>query len=152
MINFDFNRYSIEELLELNGKLIEHVRLREQRESQQEMDNFDLGETVCFKARGGDIVEAKIISFNKKTITVERECGHRWRISPQLLEKVVAHEKKSDHVVAINRSGVEVTSSEKFSRNAPCPCGSGRKFKRCCIGKFKKVDLSKMNIPGIHFQ
>ena len=22
--------------------------------------------------------------------------------------------------------------AEKISRNAPCPCGSGRKFKRCC--------------------
>ena len=23
----------------------------------------------------------------------------------------------------------------KISRNAPCPCGSGKKFKRCCLGK-----------------
>src|SRR4051794_8901940 len=23
-------------------------------------------------------------------------------------------------------------SSDRVSRNAPCPCGSGRKFKRCC--------------------
>jgi hypothetical protein len=23
----------------------------------------------------------------------------------------------------------------RFSRNAPCPCGSGLKFKRCCIGR-----------------
>jgi len=22
--------------------------------------------------------------------------------------------------------------SDKVGRNAPCPCGSGRKFKRCC--------------------
>ncbi|MBW2484820.1 MAG: SEC-C domain-containing protein, partial [Deltaproteobacteria bacterium] len=23
----------------------------------------------------------------------------------------------------------------KVGRNDPCPCGSGRKFKRCCLGK-----------------
>ena len=23
--------------------------------------------------------------------------------------------------------------SEKISRNAPCPCGSGKKFKKCCM-------------------
>lgn len=23
----------------------------------------------------------------------------------------------------------------RVSRNAPCPCGSGMKFKKCCIGK-----------------
>jgi SEC-C motif-containing protein len=25
--------------------------------------------------------------------------------------------------------------AEAISRNAPCPCGSGKKFKRCCGGK-----------------
>jgi len=24
-------------------------------------------------------------------------------------------------------------SNVKVNRNAPCPCGSGRKFKKCCI-------------------
>ena len=23
----------------------------------------------------------------------------------------------------------------KISRNAPCPCGSGKKYKKCCLGK-----------------
>ncbi len=25
----------------------------------------------------------------------------------------------------------------RIGRNDPCPCGSGRKFKKCCIGKAK---------------
>jgi hypothetical protein len=32
-------------------------------------------------------------------------------------------------------------SSLKFSRNAPCPCGSGRKYKRCCIEDPRRVGL-----------
>ena len=24
---------------------------------------------------------------------------------------------------------------KKLSRNAPCPCGSGKKYKKCCCGK-----------------
>lgn len=24
---------------------------------------------------------------------------------------------------------------KKISRNDPCPCGSGKKYKNCCIGK-----------------
>ncbi len=28
----------------------------------------------------------------------------------------------------------------KISRNAPCPCGSGKKYKRCCLGEKKAVD------------
>jgi uncharacterized protein len=26
------------------------------------------------------------------------------------------------------------TAQSKASRNAPCPCGSGRKYKKCCLG------------------
>jgi hypothetical protein len=28
-----------------------------------------------------------------------------------------------------------VRSAPKIGRNAPCPCGSGRKYKKCCLGK-----------------
>jgi len=28
-----------------------------------------------------------------------------------------------------------VTASNRVGRNAACPCGSGRKFKRCCFAK-----------------
>lgn len=27
-----------------------------------------------------------------------------------------------------------VSGLKKTGRNDPCPCGSGRKFKRCCLG------------------
>jgi hypothetical protein len=26
-------------------------------------------------------------------------------------------------------------SKKRVSRNAPCPCGSGKKYKNCCYGK-----------------
>ena len=153
VMNFDFNRYSEEELIELNRKIVEHIRLRRQRESQQAMDRFNLGESVCFRNREGDLVQGKIVSFNKKTVTIERgDCSHRWRISPQLLNKVVEHKKEDRNVITIHSGKVETSSSEKFSRNAPCPCGSGRKFKRCCMEKFKKADLSRMNTPGFPLQ
>jgi len=29
---------------------------------------------------------------------------------------------------------MEPASSTKVGRNAPCPCGSGKKYKRCCGG------------------
>ncbi|MBI9086513.1 MAG: SEC-C domain-containing protein [Desulfobacterales bacterium] len=25
--------------------------------------------------------------------------------------------------------------SRKIGRNDPCPCGSGKKYKKCCLGK-----------------
>ncbi len=29
---------------------------------------------------------------------------------------------------------VPVTAAPKIGRNDPCPCGSGKKFKKCCAG------------------
>ena len=32
-------------------------------------------------------------------------------------------------------------SRKKLARNAPCPCGSGKKYKHCCYGKEVEDDL-----------
>ena len=34
---------------------------------------------------------------------------------------------------AFGRSGLPMGRKPAASRNEPCPCGSGKKFKRCCI-------------------
>jgi len=36
--------------------------------------------------------------------------------------------------IAMEGRSTPVRSSPKVGRNAPCPCGSGRKHKRCCLG------------------
>ena len=36
--------------------------------------------------------------------------------------------------------------SEKTGRNDPCPCGSGKKFKKCCQDKFEP-SLTSPNVP-----
>ncbi len=36
-------------------------------------------------------------------------------------------------VAKINYNGRLVAMGSKFGRNAPCPCKSGKKFKKCCI-------------------
>jgi len=42
--------------------------------------------------------------------------------------------KHTDHETA------EVSVVKKIKRNDPCPCGSGLKHKKCCLGKEKLVD------------
>ena len=34
-----------------------------------------------------------------------------------------------------DNGGAAVTSAPRVSRNDPCPCGSGKKYKKCCINK-----------------
>jgi len=35
----------------------------------------------------------------------------------------------------------------KISRNAPCPCGSGKKYKKCCLDKDQAASRHKEQIP-----
>ncbi len=32
-----------------------------------------------------------------------------------------------------------MASENKIGRNSPCPCGSGKKHKQCCLGKVEEV-------------
>jgi predicted nucleic acid-binding protein len=40
------------------------------------------------------------------------------------------------------RNKVAIKMSQKIGRNDPCPCGSGKKYKRCCLGN-KRVTINK---------
>ncbi len=33
--------------------------------------------------------------------------------------------------------GSRIRKDQQINKNAPCPCGSGLKYKRCCMGKSK---------------
>jgi len=45
------------------------------------------------------------------------------------LKAIYAHSKKKHH------SPEEEIQLPKVGRNDPCPCGSGKKYKKCCLGK-----------------
>lgn len=39
--------------------------------------------------------------------------------------------------------------ADKPERNAPCHCGSGRKYKNCCLDKDQSTLKSKVGIVGL---
>ncbi len=47
-------------------------------------------------------------------------------------EKVI--QKMDDRV---KETGHKIVTRQKIGRNAACPCGSGLKFKKCCIEKMR---------------
>jgi uncharacterized protein YecA (UPF0149 family) len=58
---------------------------------------------------------------------------------PDLYEKLsVRHAKIKAiyrHCKSKHLSAQQVVSTARVGRNDPCPCGSGKKFKKCCLGK-----------------
>ena len=51
-----------------------------------------------------------------------------------VMDKIIAQERTEPRTIQILKKG------KKIGRNDPCPCGSGRKLKHCCIGflRFKR--------------
>lgn len=39
--------------------------------------------------------------------------------------------------------------AEKHDRNALCHCGSGKKYKNCCMGKDESAFSSKVGVAGL---
>ena len=53
----------------------------------------------------------------------------------EVMDNIIAQERSEPRTVQI------LKKDKKIGRNDPCPCGSGRKLKHCCIGsiKFKRA-------------
>lgn len=41
---------------------------------------------------------------------------------------------------------------DKVGRNDPCPCGSGKKFKKCCGAQAQKKELKATVLPSSSFK
>ena len=59
--------------------------------------------------------------------------------------KVLAEKKKQieSQPVAVRLSG-----NGRICRNGPCPCGSHKKYKRCCLGLVKNGNLPELRAGG----
>jgi len=68
------------------------------------------------------------------------------RPGAQARHKVVA--RKPEEVLSLK---VPVVNSHKVGRNDPCPCGSGKKFKKCCLD-LQRQDEPPSGLPQVDDQ
>ncbi|HAV63114.1 MAG TPA: hypothetical protein DCY13_12210 [Verrucomicrobiales bacterium] len=102
-------------------------------------------EAAC--ARGA--VDETIVSLSFVAEAQEGRCGSLWatfcdRHQPlnnvadatgyldKLPEIATSSDPEERDGPALNQPGLPYHAPPKVGRNDPCPCGSGRKFKKCC--------------------
>lgn len=68
------------------------------------------------------------VHYNPQTLELHRE----YFIAPTARENFEKMDKRDDELRA---QGLVPVMRTKIGRNATCPCGSGFKFKKCCIDK-----------------
>ena len=74
----------------------------------------------------------KIVRPEKIEVEALNEKGKKVKIEGEgLLAQALAHE--IDHLDGVEEKFTNCIRREKVGRNEPCPCGSGLKYKKCCI-------------------
>ena len=77
---------SLKELIELNHRICERIKILSDKKIFDIIQNFHVGEQVSFKSEG-NTVTGTVIKINKKTISVKTKGGY-WNIAPQFLTKM----------------------------------------------------------------
>ncbi len=58
-----------------------------------------------------------------------------WLYELEEWETILDAEKRLEIRKAHAKSKTVINTEEKIGRNDPCPCGSGKKYKKCCLNK-----------------
>jgi hypothetical protein len=69
------------------------------------MLEFKVGERVSFDSDDGRRIIGMLVRYNKKTVSLVTDDGHRWNVSPNLLRRVVTSSPnpQSHNVVAFRK-------------------------------------------------
>jgi uncharacterized protein YecA (UPF0149 family) len=55
-----------------------------------------------------------------------------WLFTLPEWDNILSTEKRIEIKTAYNRAKTVINENKKIGRNDPCPCGSGKKYKKCC--------------------
>ena len=78
------------ELVDLNQRIVQRLRMLHQMHAHVRMLEFNLGERVSFQTDQHKVIEGTLVRYNKKSVTVITEDGGRWTVAPGLLRKTAS--------------------------------------------------------------
>lgn len=93
MATIDIDRLTEAELIDLNHRIVERLRLLQHMRAHVGMLEFRIGERVTFQPDGRGPVQGMLVRYNRKSVTVVTDDGHRWNVSPSLLSSAAAPDK-----------------------------------------------------------
>ena len=83
----DIDGLSYEELVHLNRRIVERLKMLQAMQAHVDMMAFNLGARVSFDSQDGREL-GTLVKYNRKTVTVLGDDGRQWRVSPSLLSPV----------------------------------------------------------------
>ena len=86
-MKIDIDKLTEAELVDLNNRIVERLRLLNQLRAHTQMLEFRIGDRVAFQPDGHPLVTGMLTRYNKKTVTVITDTGQRWNVTPRLLRR-----------------------------------------------------------------
>ncbi len=93
---------------------------------------------VAYKEEGYQMFEAMVAAIREETI--RRMFLVQLRPTQELKREKVAKETSTSAPDKTVKAQPVRNASKKVGPNDPCPCGSGKKYKKCCMQKDKKAE------------
>jgi hypothetical protein len=94
-MKIDIDKLSESELVDLNNRIIARLRFIREVRAHSQMLEFSVGDHVSFQPEGRPLLTGMVTRYNRKTVTVITQSGEHWNVSPGLLRKAEASEKKA---------------------------------------------------------
>ena len=86
-MNIDIDRLTEADLIDLNHRIVARLRFLRALKTHVTMLEFRIGERVRFHPGGRPPVTGIVTRYNRKTVSIVTDDGHRWNVSPQFLER-----------------------------------------------------------------
>ena len=95
----DIDRLSEPELIDLNRRIVERLRMLQTLRSHQQMMKFSVGQRVRFEPPGHGVLEGMITRYNRKTVTIITSDGGQWNVAPALLRPAAGASQGGGEVI-----------------------------------------------------
>ncbi len=102
-MTIELDDLSYDELLDLNGRIIERLKILDATDALNAMMKFNVGAKVCFDSTKHGMQVGTLIKFNQKTVTVLTGNGRRWKVSPQILSPIVKEATDGINVIDMKK-------------------------------------------------
>ncbi|MBQ9737325.1 MAG: preprotein translocase subunit SecA [Clostridia bacterium] len=119
-------------LRSVDAKWMEHIDNMEQLRQGINLRAYAQRDPVVeYKFEAMDMFDEMIALIKEETVKVLFHIVPQAKIERTQVAKGMTENLGGDNTVAKK----PIVNSTKVGRNEPCPCGSGKKYKHCCLGK-----------------
>ena len=79
-MKIDIDQLTESELIDLNHRIVARLRMFAQLRAHTSMLEFKVGERVSFDSDDGRRIIGMLVRYNKKTVSLVTDDGHRWNV------------------------------------------------------------------------